>query len=182
MKWFNSKPRPFNSYSKCFLIFAVSFLFYACYGEYKIKQSKREYYENYITLMLQSYCGDIIRSKFNEHASLFYINKDRTHFSNGVEHYGNLIMVKGHSTIYFEGFAPQDIYCSASMILDPKMDEVSIDTNMEISLFGINYLPAGYSNPKSRTLTIERLNNLYPLSFGATLHFHKLQQSIFNWW
>lgn len=165
---------------KIFKTLIVIVLVYTCYGEYEIKKSKKEHYENYTTLMLQSYCGEIITNKFNEHASRFSTGRDKNHFLDGEQRLGDLMSVHGHSVIYFEGYAPQDITCSATMPLDTKMEAISLNTKIEVSIFGISYLPSGYSNPKSITLTIKQLNQLYPLSFAATFHFSKLQQSIFN--
>lgn len=158
---------------KAFLLILITifpaYVGYRIYTHYEKKKS----FQFYVYQMLHSYCENIIHNSFNKHASSFSTIKDSLHEINSKEMYGNLIFgyygmrIRGHSTIYFEGYAPQDIYCNAHILFN-KANQISSKDLVTFIIWGINYLPKGFANPEDTKLTVDALNKLYPLSFGAS--------------
>lgn len=162
-------------YSFFIIIITISI----CYTGYSVfmTHKARENYQEYVNFVLQSYCDNIIQSKFNKHASLFSIEKNFPDeiYGEEISRFGitgsiGFLVIRGRSTIYFTDYAPQDIYCSAMIDLneDNKLSSKNIVT---INIGGINYLPAGYANPESIKLTVSELNKLYPASVGTDTFF-----------
>ena len=138
---------------------------------------KKQFNDQYFTVMLQNYCEFIMRDRFGEkHISSFDVREDKN--SDMQKKDGNFRSVSVHSIIDFKGIKPQDIICNASISLEDTLAQIPPETKITIKISEPSDLSSGHPNTKSEVFTFNELNKKYPMSVGATVRLYRHRMSV----